>query len=74
MVNSINGTVVMDLEEAKGNYGICCDMLRAGLGQELWTSMRMTYRAAAEFLEKTIKDMVPGKADVIIAEIQNEGY
>lgn len=72
MVNSINGTVVMDLEEAKGNYGVCCDMLRAGLGQELWTGMRMTYRAAAEFLEKAIKDMVPDKADAIIAEIQND--
>lgn len=74
MINSTSGTMTMDIEEAKGNYGICCDMLRAGLGQELWTSMRMTYRAAAEFLEKTIKDMVPDKADKIIAEIQNEGY
>ena len=74
MINSITGTKTMVLEEATSNYGVCCSMLRAGFGQELWTSMRMTYSAAAEFLEKVIHEMNPDKADTIIAEIQNEEY
>jgi hypothetical protein len=49
-------------------------MLRAGRGQELWTSMRMTYRAAAKALEKVILLMRPDEGYKIISEIQNEEY
>lgn len=72
MIKTIEGTVAIGLEEAKDGYGVCCDMLRAGLGQELWASMRMTYRAAAEVFERTIREMVPNEAERVIAEIQNE--
>ena len=74
MINSVKGTRMMTIEEAKGNYSICCSMLRAGLGREMWTAMRMTYAAAAKFLEKSIREMIPRHAEAVIAEIRNEEY
>ena len=74
MINSVKGTRMMTIEEAKGNYSICCSMLRAGLGREMWTAMRMTYAAAGKFLEASIREMIPRHAEAVIAEIRNEDY
>ena len=74
MINSVKGKRMMTIEEAKSNYSICCGMLRAGLGREMWTAMRMTYAAAAKFLETSIREMIPRHAEAVIAEIRNEDY
>lgn len=74
MIRTINGMHVMGSEEVKKNYATACEMLRAGLGQEMWTSMRMTYRAAAQHLEDLINMMYPHDGVAIIAEIRNYDY
>ena len=71
MIRTIDGTQVMGFEEVKTNYATACEMLRAGLGQEMWTAMRMTYRAAAQHFEDLINMMDPHNGVAVIAEIRN---
>ena len=75
MIYALTGNVeVGTFDEITNGYSTCCSMLRAGRGQELWTSMRMTYRAAAKALEKVILLMRPDEGYKIISEIRNEDY
>ena len=75
MIYALMGNVdVGTFDEITNDYSTCCSMLRAGRGQELWTSMRMTYRAAAKVLEEFILLMRPDEGYKIISEIQNEDY
>lgn len=71
MIRTIDTVKLTEIEEAKEKYAIACEMMRAGLGQCLWTSMRMTYRAAAQNLEDLIHMMDPDNGSAIIAEIRN---
>ena len=74
MIRTIEQINVTGIEEVKENYAIACEMLRAGFGQGMWTSMRMTYRAAAQTLEDLIHMMDPDNGSAIIAEIRNYDY
>lgn len=74
MIKTIDMVEVTGLDEVLEQYAVACSMLRAGLGQNLWTSMRMTYRAAANKLEDLIHMMEPERGAALIAEIRNSDY
>ena len=65
----INATI----DQLCGMYYTCVEMMRAGLGGQVWLEQKATYAQVANACDRQLHQMT-SEADYLIADLMNEDF
>lgn len=60
------------IDQVCNMYCTCVEMMRAGLGGQVWIEQKATYAQVANACDKRLHDLVGKEADYIMADIMND--